>query len=290
MVVIAVIFALLSAALDALGAVFQRRATGQVEARHLFRAHIIRMVLRHKLWLTGVGLNVVGFFALAIALHSGSLVLVQPLLITDILFLFLFIHFGLKQRFGWREVIAASMLVAGLSVLLVVARPRGGTVRAELGPWLIAFLVVAGLIIAGAIGMRRATYVPLRAAIGGVTAGLHYTFMSAFAKLVIEQLQYGFWHEFLNWPLYGLIIVGVTSALSMQSMYGSGPLTITQPALEITEAVAGISTGVLLFGDFVNHSAGDLAIESAAGLVAAGGIVLLAGSNRLRTLAEMQNT
>jgi len=90
---LAIIFALLSANLNALSAVLQRRATGQVHARDLFRRRILTVVLRNKLWLAGVGMQVAGWFAQAIALHNGSLVLVEPLLITDILFLLVYLHF-----------------------------------------------------------------------------------------------------------------------------------------------------------------------------------------------------
>ena len=280
---LSVTFALLSAALNALAAIWQRRATGQVAPHDLFRGRLVKAVVRNRIWLAGVSLNVAGFFAQALALHSGSLTLVQPLLTTDIVFLLLFLHFGpAPVRVNRQAFIGAASIMAGLSVLLVVARPHGGTRTPAVLPWLAAAIVVTLLIIVGSLVMRRTSKSRLRAGIGGATAGLHFAFTAAWTKLVIDQLQYGVWHTLFSWQLLGLFIVGVSSVITMQSMYGAGSLAITQPALEITEALAGIAMGILLFGDTVNDSAWALAAQSVSGLLAAIGIVLLSSSGSLR--------
>lgn len=274
--------ALLAAVLNAGSAVMQRRVTGQVDARELFRSSILKNVMHKRLWLGGIALQVAAFFAQAAGLHSGSLVVVAPVMTTDLLFMLIIIHFvlGIRiQRTGW---VAMAAVAAGLAGLLAAAQPHGGQVPTKFTDWIIVFIVIGTVIVAGAVTMRTVRSSVVRAAVGGITAGAHFSLTSAMTKLVLEQLQHGAGQEFVHWPLYALIIVGVTSALSMQSMYGAGSLAISQPAIEITEALQGVMIGVWIFGDSVRHSPGALAIEAASGLVLALGIIMLGRTEEIR--------
>lgn len=279
---LAIIFALLSANLNALSAVLQRRATGQVRAGDLFRRQIVTVVLRNKLWLAGIGLQVAGWFAQALALHNGSLVLVEPLLITDILFLLVYLHFFMAAHIGRQGFAGVGLLIVGLSCLLVVADPHSGQKSTDGWSWLLAIGVVGGIIALAAVVMRRSQHIPARSILAGFAAGLHFSFTAALTKLVLEQLQFGVWHTLGTWQLWTLTVVGISAALTMQSMYGAGPLALTQPALEITEALAGIQFGIILFGETINTSAGALTIEAFSGLLAAAGITLLARNKALQ--------
>ncbi len=242
---------------------------------------MVKRVLKNKLWLTGVGLEVTGFFAQAIALHNGSLALVQPLLITDVVFLLVFLHFGLGISVGKQGALGVGLLVIGLSCLLSVARPRDAQLMPGQLKWLTAIIVVGLIILAAAVLARRIKSLATRAVLGGFAAGLHFSFTAATTKLVVDQLQYGWLQTLFSWQLLALIVVGVSSVLTLQSMYAAGPLVITQPTLEITEALAGIEMGVLLFGEQISTSPAALAVEALSGLVAAVGIILLAKTTRL---------
>jgi len=288
MIVVTVGFALLSALLNVVGAILQRHATGQVEPDHLYHHRILQAVITNRLWLGGITLQIAGFFAQAAALRNGSLVVVEPLLTTDIVFLIVILHFVVGYRLGWREWSAVVCISAGLGGLLAAANPHGGHTAVSLHHWLGAFAVIVGLIAIGATAMRMVRSSMLRAVLGGATAGLHFAFSAVATKLTLVELQaHGFWHLFATWQLYALILVGVSAALSMQSMYGSGSLTITQPAMEIMEAIAGISFGLLLFKDHISYTPGALVIEIIGVVVLFVGIVLLAGSRRFESQATI---
>ncbi|MGH3241080.1 MAG: DMT family transporter, partial [Spirillospora sp.] len=84
-----VAFSLLAAFLFAGAAALQYRAAwravrgGSVATA----AHgLIRRLIRDPVWLTGWGVNLAGFCAQAIALHFGSTAIVQPLLVTQLVF------------------------------------------------------------------------------------------------------------------------------------------------------------------------------------------------------------
>lgn len=278
----AILFSLVSANLNALAAVCQRRATGQVHKRELFRHRVLTVVIKNRLWLSGVALEVAGFFAQALALHNGSLVLVEPLLITDILFLLIYLHFFMNVHVGKQGLAGVGLLILGLSFLLATANPQPGDKVMGLWGWILATAIVGLVILVMSLVIREVESIPLRAGLAGIAAGLHFSFTAAVTKLVVNELHLGMLHTLFSWQLLLLIIVGVSSALTMQSMYGAGPLAISQPALEIIEALAGIEFGIILFGDAVNSSLPALAVEALAGLVAAVGVVLLARNTALR--------
>ena len=167
-------------------------------------------------------------------------------------------------------------------MLLVTANPHGGDIPVQLSSWVLTIVIIVVIVITGAVFMRKGPAPPLRAAVGGITAGAHFALTAALIKLVMQQWHLGIGHEFVSWPLWGLAIVGITSFLSLQSMYGAGPLAISWPIVEITEAIGGVLIGLTLFGDTVNTAPGLLAAETGGGAILAAGIVLLASSRRLR--------
>lgn len=279
---ITIIGSLVAAFLNAVGALTQRRATGQLDVKRLFHHGILAEALRNKAWLLGGLAQVAAFGAQGLALSFGSLIVVGPLMTTDLVFLMLLLRAYLRVDIGRREWLAAAAVSGGLSVLLIAANPRSGDIPYDAVPWLLTGVVFVPLIVIGAIFIRRLSLPRWRAGVAGVVAGAHFAFTDALLKLVMDQLHYGVLQEFTNWPLYALSIVAITSLLSLQSMYGAGPLGISWPLVEITEAVASILVGLTLFGDVINASPVALAGQLVGGMLLVAGIVMLGGSKRLR--------
>ena len=279
---VVVIGALVAAFLNAIGSLTQRRATGQIDVGSLFKHGIVFDALKSRLWLLGGAAQLAAFAAQATALHAGPLIVVGPLMTTDLVFLLLLLRAYFNVAIGRREWLGVLAISGGLSLLLVFANPRGGDIPVDLSAWLLTGLAVTAIVITGAVYMRKGPAPPLRAAIGGLTAGVHFALSAALIKLVMQQWHLGLAHEFTSWPLWGLAVVGITSFLSLQSMYGAGPLAISWPIVEITEAVGGVVIGLTLFGDTVNTSIGALTAETGGSAILAAGIILLASSRSLR--------
>ncbi len=82
-------FALLAAFLFAAAAALLYRAARRAVhgGEDGCAAHgLIRRLIRDPVWLTGWGVNLAGFCTQAIALHFGSTAIVQPLLVTQLVF------------------------------------------------------------------------------------------------------------------------------------------------------------------------------------------------------------
>ena len=73
---------------------------------------------------------------------------------------------------------------------------------------------------------------------------------------------------FTTWAPYALVGAGAIGIWLMQSAFNAGPLPLSLPAISAGEPVVGILLGVLVFGDRIQISPGELALQ-------AGGIVAL---------------
>ena len=77
--------ALLAALVLGISAVADQRSTKRVKP-HGRVARILLDLVRQPLWLAAIGANIVGFALQVVALALGSLAVVQPLLVCDLVF------------------------------------------------------------------------------------------------------------------------------------------------------------------------------------------------------------
>jgi hypothetical protein len=280
-VAIAVIGTLLASFLNALSSIWQRRAAGKPDAKMLFHKNFVKAMVVNRLWLGGLGLQILAAVLQGVALYQASLVLVEPLLTMDLVFLMLLLHFRFRVVAGLREWGSVLALCAGLSMLLAAANPRGGHLEFSAANWAWTSGLIGGVVLVGAITMRRSSSPRLRAGIGGVACGLNFALTAGFAKLMLGQLQYGLGNVFSSWEVYAMAVSGAISLIVAQSTFAAGPLAISQPAIEISDPLVSAAIGILLFGDVISTSIGALALEVIGAVLATAGIVLLGGSRRV---------
>jgi len=119
--------------------------------------------LRHPLWLAGIGADVGGLGLQITALHLGALSLVQPLLVSAVLFSLVVAHRIAGTRMARREVGYAGLLVLAVAGFLAVSGALGvHEGRPYVGSTIIASIVVVALVVV-CVGMARR----LRTAAGG---------------------------------------------------------------------------------------------------------------------------
>ena len=83
---VAIVTAIAAAGVLGLSAAIDQRSTKKVKTREPLSPRLILDLVRQPLWLLAIGANVVGFILQVVALAYGSLALVQPLLVCDLLF------------------------------------------------------------------------------------------------------------------------------------------------------------------------------------------------------------
>ena len=281
-VAFAVIASLLASFLNAASSVLQRRAAGKPAPKMLFHKNLIKAMVQSRLWLSGLSLQILGAILEGIALYWATLVLVSPLLTMELVFLLLLLHFYFKVPAGLREWGAVMAICGGLSLLLLVANPRGGHMGLSGIHWALTSGLIGVIVLCSALYMRRSPSPEVRAALGGLACGLNFALTSGLAKLMLGQLHTGGVEGvFSSWEVYAVAVSGATSLLVAQSAFAAGPLAISQPIIEITYPLVSVMIGVLLFGDMVSTSAGALALEGIGAVCASVGIVLLGSSPRI---------
>ncbi len=267
MAVLAVLAALGSALLVAVASVLQHRAGRGNDAP-------LRRVFRHPLWIVGSVAGIAGFGLHVVALSIGALSLVQPLLVSGLLFA-LPLGLALDHRaIRFIDVGAAAAVVGGLAIFQLTARPSEGRSVANLSVlgWCTAAavtIVALGLLFAARHPRNRAAWLGLYAgATYGVVAALLKASVGLFASQGSAALSF--------WPPYAFaVLVSVAIAIN-QLAFNAGPLAQSLPLITIVDPMISVVIGSLAFNETLSTGAGSVTGQLLGFAVMSTGVVLLA--------------
>ncbi|MFE5873055.1 DMT family transporter [Streptomyces roseifaciens] len=268
-------FAVSAACCLGIGFVLQQNAAQRAPMSDFLSLRLLLDLVRMPRWRAGIGMMVCGMVLGAIALNQGEVSLVEPLLATNLLFAMALSRWQTRQPLGLTGWGGLWLLAGGVAAFIIAGRPHGGaTVTDPLRHWLII-----GVMLGGALAMAAASKrvrMSVEAPLLGVAAGLLYGVQDALTRVSGERLsEHGWTAFFLSWQPYGVIVLGVTALVFVQSAFETAPLRLSLPALTAAQPLAGIACGVGFLGDRLHTSPAALAWE-AAGLVAIViGIVLI---------------
>ena len=271
--------AVAGAASFGLASAIQQHATKQVPTAGTLNPRLLLELIRRPMWVLGVGTVVVGLSLQLTALAFGPLVLVQPLLVTGVLFGALFSALLAHRKMDHLVVLGSLGCMAGLSTFLVLARPSGGSRQLTNDGWALWSLAIAlGVIVVGCITLATRRPGSVRVAALAAATGVLYGLTAGLMKVVTEEVRSGgFAAPFGHPVLYVVCAVGPMGFLLSQNTFQQG--TLIAPALAIitiVDPLVGVAIGVSWLGERVNHSAGVLAGQVIAVVVLIGSIALLA--------------
>ncbi len=268
------LFALLAAFANAVNVATQHVAsTGDPEQSTGWR--FVRYLVRNPLWLFG-GAALIGAFAFqAIALHIGTISVVQTLLMTELLFSLVIRRVWIRQPVSGKAWGSALLTAVAVSVFIVAAEPRGGQAAPNPGDWVASILSCAG--VAGLLALLGTRGTPgRRAVLFATSASVVWALEATFIKAMTDTLtQHGIGGAFLRWPIYAVAITGVAGALLTQTALHVGPLRASQPFLVIVDPLVSIVLSVYLFGEYFTSDPVDLMVASMAFVLLCVGVVLL---------------
>ena len=245
---VAVVTALAAAAVLGLSAAIDQRSTKKVKTREPLSPRLILDLVRQPLWLIAIGANVVGFALQVVALAYGSLALVQPLLVCDLLFAVL-IAWILRQNANepqpdMRPIwIGVGVTTIGLAGFLAIGQPTNGHTQARLSmlaPLAIGYVVVVGACIV--VANRNRDLQPLALALG---CGVSYGVAAFVIKLLTSEFGGGLGAVFTNWPIYVFIVVGPAGFILNQNALQQGTLLApVQAIISVADPVISIALGI----------------------------------------------
>jgi hypothetical protein len=283
---IAVVTAVASGLFLGISAVADQRSTKRVKTEKALSPRILLDLVRQPLWVAAVGANIVGFALQVVALSFGSLALVQPLLVCDLIFAVLISRYLLRRAGTPRPAgsrgdlyvyAGVAATAAGVAGFLAIGQPSGGSTHASFGilpPLVIVIVVLVGgcLVVAS----RSQSLRPLALALG---CGVCYGVAAFTIKLVTSEVGHGFGGLFSNWPIYILLVVGPVGYLLNQNAFQQGTfLAPVQAIITAADPVLSIALGIVWLDVKVRSSPAAIAGEVVSLLVMIVGIVITSES------------
>jgi len=248
---IATILALGAALFIAVGDVIQQRSAHDVTDEQVGHVALFLRLLRDKKWWLGSLVAAGGFGLQAAALGFGSVLLVQALLVTSLLF-----ALPLSARFAGRRITRsqwmwAVLLAAAVAVIVTVGNPSHGQSRAGLQMWIWVIATLGPLLVLCLVGARVFAGKPVAAVLLGLVAGSLWGLFAVLTKGVVDQLDRGI-PAVLKMPeLYPWAVVAVSATAVQQSAFRAGSMAASLPAVTISEPLVGSVLGVAILGEML---------------------------------------
>ena len=274
---LAVGLALLAAATFAVSTSVQHHAAEAAPDSAQGLLGLLGYLVRRPLWLLGQLLGTCAFALHASALHAGPIAVVQPIVVSGIVWA-VPARAAISRRLpSATEVRAVTITAFGLAVFLVASNPTTGQ-KATLGlatVGLVCLGVLAGA--AAEVAASRVTGDPRRRAFWlGVMAGVLFGLVAGLLKLSLQEANdSGIGGMLVTWPPYALLVAGAGGVLTNQRAYRIAGLSASMPALNIVNGLTSLVFGFTVFGEVPRHSPLFVVIEAGALACMAGGLWLL---------------
>lgn len=266
---------LFAAFFAAVGIVIRQRAIQEEAAHRNDSSTIVTSWVRHPGWWAGTLVAVSGYLFQALALAHGSLLLVQPLLVSSLLFVL-----PLGARFSKQHVTAADwcwavLLTAALAVFVLVGQPREGHYRPPVPAWSVALGATVPVVVLCVVAAHR-TVGRTRAMLLATSVAVLVGLIAVLTKISTHRLATHGLHGLLTVPApYLLIVLAVAVTVLQQSAFHAGALQASVPVMLVGEPVVAVMLGVVILGEHLAvRGAGTLILAVAVGAMTAATIAL----------------
>jgi drug/metabolite transporter (DMT)-like permease len=270
-----VLLALLAAVFLAIGIVVRQRATLDVPAEDGVSAVMFLTLLRRPLWWGGTAAAIAGYVFQALALANGSLMLVQPILVSALLF-----ALPLSARLAHRRVTRAEwlwavLLTIALAVFVVLARTEPGDYEASV-PLSALVAVICTAAVAACVIVAIKTMGWRRSVFLAVAVGVLFGVVAVLTKLVMHLLTHDGVRALLTTPvLYLLTVLGVVAVFLQQSAFHAGSLQTSVPTMLVLEPLIAVVLGAVVLGEHMDVSRLDAVLITAATVAMAAATIAL---------------
>lgn len=245
---------------NAVATICQRLGVEDAPANNGPSVSMVRHMVQRRVWIFGFVVMILGFVAQASALHRGTLNVVQPILVSELVMIVLILRFWFSAPMTSRDALAAVLTSVGLAIFLLAASPTDGPKAPSGKEWFgVAVVVAIAVGVFVAIGRRGPAW--WRALFLGAGASTGFALTAALTKSVSNALVIGWGNLFSSWQLYALAVVGLSSFLLMQSALQVGPFTASQSTLILVNPFVSMGIGFILYDEKIRGGGGYVTLE-----------------------------
>jgi drug/metabolite transporter (DMT)-like permease len=284
---IAVPAAVLGAAGFGLATAAQQRATHEVPETGTLNPRLITVLLKRPMWLLGLVATIFALIMQLVALSFGAIAVVQPLLVTGVVFAAAFSSLMSRRRPDPLILLGALLCAAGIAAFLLLARPLPST-QEHVDIWggLPLAIGLAG-VVTGCIVFSFVVDHPVRVLALALATGIMYGVTAGLMKVVTGQLRDGVLEPFTHPTLYAVCVVGPIGFLLSQNTFQQGRMV--SPAVAVitsVDPIVAVLIGVWWLGEKLDYSVALLVGQSIAAAVVIAGIafITLRGQHLLHEL------
>lgn len=284
--VIAAVTAVLAGASFAAAAVLQQRAASTRPEEDALSLRLLLALAHDRLWWLGIGFAFLSYVLESVALAFGPLVLVQPLIVSELLFALPISIRWRGTRMSSREWAGTGLVTFGLALGLVSAAPAQGRPEAPTGEWMVGLVAVAVLTLV-AVGVGRVLAGPARPSLYALAAGLVFGAQVGLLKATVARFEHGPLAALGDWHLWAMVAASLVGLLLVQSAFESGPLATSMPVVDAVDPTVAVIFGIVLFHEQVRTGWWLAGVLTGATLLLAG-IVVLDTSPLVQSLQRME--
>jgi drug/metabolite transporter (DMT)-like permease len=271
----AILLSVIAALFVAVGSALQHQGVGDTEAPQGGVALVIRL-LKNKPWMAGLIITGLSTVLHAAALKDGTLAVVETVMAINLAMALPVRALLDRAKPSIGQSIAALVLTVGVAIFVTAANPTAGNMRTN-GSGAVV-MILAGIVFAlVCIAIAARTR---KERIAGVTLGLAggvlYGLGGGALKTTVAEITHNPVGALFNWPLWVVIGLNAWAFVIHQEAYARAPLRASLPALSVSNPIAGIIFGALVFDEIPGHSPLDIVAELLGLAVILGSIMALA--------------
>lgn len=239
-------------------------------------------LLANRVWLLGLAAQIGAVLLQAAALDRGRVAIIQPLLVTTVIWAMPLGYFLTQQTITRRHIAGAGIIVTGLALFASVGDPAGGIDNAPASDWIAAFLVI-GAVCAGLLLFAGRGGLSAKAAVFGATAGILYGVSATLMKPVVEELHAdGAGAVLASWELWVMAVTGIVGFYLQQISLATGRLVTSVATVSVANPVVSVLLGVLVLQERLDQPPAWHAVLAVGGLALAllGAVVVASASEQ----------
>jgi drug/metabolite transporter (DMT)-like permease len=275
---VAVAAGLASAGAFALSNALQHRAAGTVPPTVRRALAVLGHLAKRPVWLAGTCVSFCAVLLHALALRTGSIALVQPLMLVGVV-LAVPVRAALERKLPpWREVRAVGVTVVGLAVFVLSADPQPSAAPPAIP---VAALFVVGCFVVAWSALRASRRcgrkaAGVQAAMLGAGAGVMFGATAGLLKLVGTVASSGGSQLPFLVSVAMLVASGLLGTAMNQRAYQIAPISFSMPLVNVVDIVVALLFGGAVFGEVPGHTFGHLVLQIGALACVSVGLVLIA--------------